>query len=203
MSYYHNHNHTTNLRSNFTSGKSPQTYASVVGTVVQDSEKPITGRSGDHLQFYVDIGGGTRYQVDVNTQSSDGSEVEVYVANEAIPASTANANQPFGPQAYGLFPDAKLSYAGLGLTNNDFEATPYSQLDNLLKAKLDASTFVAIYGMTFDDGGENGKGIHETHFNHGKTNQDGALVIYSIDPNTNATGRTWFFFKFNEDSVGA
>jgi hypothetical protein len=73
MSYHLDHNHTTNIRAQLSSGSSPDRYAAVVGTIVQDSERPITGRSGDHLQFYVNIGGGARYQVDVNTQSSDGS----------------------------------------------------------------------------------------------------------------------------------
>ena len=200
MSYHHDHNHTTNVRSQFRSGQPRQNYAAVVGTVDQASEKPITGRNGAHLQFYVNVGGGARYQVDVNTQSKDGSAIGVYIADQDVNASGTNPDEPFGAPAYGVFPNAKLSYKSLGLTDNDFKPLPYYRIDNQLCAALNAAKFVAVYGMTFDDGGADGKGIHETHFNKGQPNEDGAVLIYSIDGGKPI--RTWFFFKFQEDHIG-
>lgn len=201
MSYHLDHSHLANVRAQFRAGQSPQYYAAVVGTLVKDSEQPVFGRNGDHLQFYVDIGGGNRFQVDVNTQSRDGSEIEVYVASQDVNPSGTNPTQPFGAPAYGVFTDAQLSYGAMGLNDNDFDQIPYFRFDNLLQAKLEAAAFVSIYGMAFDDGGPTGKGIHEIHYNPGETDQDGAVLIYSTDPSTGNPLRTWFFCKFAEDNL--
>jgi hypothetical protein len=202
MSYYHDHNHAADVRAQFSAGKSPESYAAVVGTVEQSSEQPITGRSGDHLQFYVDVGGGARYQVDVNTLSSDGSAVEVYIADQGVNPSGTNPVEPFGAPAYGVFPNAQLSYAAMGLNDGDFAPLSYERIDGQLRAALNAAHFVSVYGMTFDDGGPDGKGIHETHFNPGEANQDGAILIYSVDSGTGNPKRTWFFFKFQNERLG-
>lgn len=198
MSYYRDHQHTTSARSRYHSGSATQSYGAIVGTVETNTEKPITGQHGDHLQFYVDIGGSARYQVDVNTQSMDGSAIGVYIAVENLTPDPQNP--PFGHPSYGVEPSAQLSYAGLGLTDADFVPMSYSRIDSQLEAALNASTFVAIYGMMFDDGGADGKGIHETHYT-GKPNQDGALAIYAVDATSNHPIRTWFFFKFQEDHI--
>lgn len=200
MSYYTNHTHTKPPATPYQRGGSSQQYGAIVGTVVQDSEHPITGHSGDHLQFFIDIGNGVHYQVDVNTQSSTGTEIEVYIADEAL-TSTGSPTQPFGAPEYGVISNAQLSYTDLGLRDYEFDAQPYYRVDSQLDAALQASTFVAIYGQLFDDGGENGKGIHETHYT-GKPNEDGAIAIYSKD-DTGALTRTWYFFKFQEDRIGA
>lgn len=200
MSYYTNHTHTQPPAKGYQRGGSSQQYGAIVGTVEQDSEHPITGHSGDHLQFYVDIGNGVHYQVDINTQSSTGTEIEVYIAEETL-NSTGSPTQPFGAPEYGVIDGAQLSYLGLGLRDYEFEAQPYYRVDSQLDAALQTSEFVAIYGQLFDDGGENGKGIHETHYT-GQPNQDGAIAIYSKDANGNPQ-RTWFFFKFQEDRIGA
>jgi hypothetical protein len=65
-----------------------------------------------------------------------------------------------------------------------------------------AEHFVSVYGMTFDDGGADGKGVHETHLNPGRQNQDGALLAYSIEAGTGRPKRTWFFFKFRNEALG-
>lgn len=202
MSYHHDHTHTANVRSRLRSGRSPESYAAVVGTIAQSSERPITGRGGDHLQFYVDVGGGARYQVDVNTQSEDGSAIGVYIANQDIDPVGTNPDEPFGAPAYGAFPNAQLSYQAMGLNDGDFAPLPYYRIDGQLRAALNAAHFVSIYGMTFDDGGADGKGIHDTHFNRGKTNEDGAILIYLVDSTTGKPKRTWFFFKFQNDRLG-
>ncbi|RUL72502.1 DUF2278 family protein [Dyella choica] len=201
MFFHHDHTHTSNIRSKFRSGKSPELYAAVVGTIVQDSEKPITGRSGDHLQFYLDIGNGTRYQVDVNTQSLDGSQVDVYIADQDLGDSDPESSDPFGPPAYGVFPNSQLSYKAVGLSDSDFAPVTYFRLDGQLKAALSTATFVSVYGMTFEDG-DAVRGIHETHFNPGKANQDGAVVVYWTDSGTGKLKRTWFFFKFENQHMG-
>ncbi len=200
MSYHHDHNHTTDVRAQFRAGRYPESYAALVGTIEQGSEKAITGRSGDHIQFYLSVGGGARYQVDVNTQSTDGTAINVYIADQSVNPSGTNPDEPFGAPAYGLFPAAALSYPKIGLTNKDFSPLSYYRIEGQLTSALQASSFVTVYGLTFDDGGTDGKGVHETHFT-GRPDQDGALVIYSIDPASGAPVRTWFFFKFANQNI--
>jgi hypothetical protein len=196
MSHHRDHHHTTNVRSTFHEGKSPESFAAVAGTVEKNSERPITGHSGDHLQFYVDVGGGAKYQVDVNTRSKDGSDIEVYIADEGN-----NPNDPFSAQDPGVFTDAQVSYKAMGLTDSDFAPITYFRMDGQLSAALNAAEFVVVYGMTFDDGGPNGKGVHEVHYNGG-SNHDGAVLVYSTDAGTSQPKRTWFFFKFNDENIG-
>lgn len=201
MSYYHDHTHVTPARATFRSGSSPESYGSIVGTIEQSTEHPITGRSGDHLQFDVQIGNGISYQVDVNTQSENGTATELYVAVQDLQPVGSNPDEPFGPPTYGVFPNAQLSYTAIGLTDDDFAPVSDTRLDSQLEAALNQATFVAIYGQTFDDGGANGKGIHDVHYT-GKPNQDGAIAIYAVDSNGKPT-RTWFYFKFQEDDIGS
>ena len=199
MSYYHDHNHTA--RKTLQSRSSPQRFGSLVGLVDKSTERPIQGRSGDHLQFYVNINDGVRYQVDVNTQSRDGSDVQLYIASEQLDAVGGNPQEPLGSPAYGVFPTATLSYAAIGLGNQEFQPIQVYRIDNQLESALNDAEFVAIYGMMFDDGGDNGKGIHETHYT-GRANQDGAIAVYSLDGQSGRPVRTWFFFKFETDSIG-
>ncbi len=121
--------------------------------------------------------------------------------NSRVQQILNNPDEPFGAPAYGVFPNAQLSYGAMGLTDGDFEQVTYFRIDGQLNAALNACEFVVVYGMTFDDGGPDGKGVHEIHFNAGKTNEDGAILIYSIDPTTNKPKRTWFFFKFGDDRL--
>jgi hypothetical protein len=202
MSYYQDHTHVEPARDQFRSGSSPENYGSVVGTIEQSTEHPITGRSGDHLQFDVQIGNGISYQVDVNTQSENGTAVELYIAVEDLQPVGSNPSEPFGPPAYGVFLNAQLSYAAIGLSDDDFAPVSDTRLDSQLEAALNQATFVAIYGQIFDDGGPNGKGIHETHYT-GKPNQDGAVAIYAIDSASGTPTRTWFYFKFQEDHIAS
>jgi hypothetical protein len=191
------------MRDQFRDGNTPERYAAVVGTIAQNSERPITGRSGDHLQFYLQIGNGMQYQIDVNTQSSDGSNIEVYIADQDIDQTGTNPGEPFGAPAYGVFPDAHLSYAAMGLTDADFAPMAYYRIDGQLSAALNTASFVTVYGMSFDDGGSNGKGVHDTHYNPEDVDQDGAIAIYWLDPTTNAPKRSWFFFKFQDETIPA
>jgi hypothetical protein len=196
--YYREHDHTTprDLRQ-----ASTQSYGAVVGTVDTSTEKPITGRNGDHLQFYVSIGTDLRYQVDVNTQSKDGTAVLVYVADETLTPSAPN--QPFGMPAFGAYlaPDAKLSYQGVGLTDDKFISASDTRIEAQLEAALGEAEFVAVYGQLFDDGGDDGKGIHETHRNPGKQGQDGAVVVYLAAQPGQPLTRRWFFFMFRGETV--
>jgi hypothetical protein len=200
MSFYRDHDHSGAKGGALTSGFTPEAFAGVVGTVANYTEKPITGRNGDHLQFNILAGPDVTYQVDVNTQSSDGSSVMVYIATETLTPSATNPNQPYGAPAYGVFPDAKLSYAGMKLTDAEFQTISVTRIEAQLEAALGMSDFVAAYGHTFDDGGPNGKGVHDIHYT-GQPNEDGALAIY----NKGASGslkRTWFFFRFDNQHIG-
>ncbi len=169
-------------RAHASSGVGP--FQSVVGVVDRSSEHPIKGASGDHLQFYLTLKDGTRYQVDVNTQSRDGSEVQVYSSSAAaLPAPAPGVSA------------AKLSYAAAGLKNAQFKAESESDIDAQLEAALNRSQSVAAFGATFDDGGGNGKGVHDTHYT-GRSNQDWAIAIYD------GGGKAiWFFFKFDNQSI--
>ncbi len=174
-------------------------FAAVVGTVDTNAEKIIDGRSGEHLQFEVVIDGSTRFQVDVNTQSKDGSSVLVCIADE-----TVDANGELGPGQFGVFPapNAALSYAKLGLQDSQFSEVTSARIEAQLEAALGQSVSVGLYGFTFDDGGSDGKGIHETHFNSGKKDEDGAVVVYlQPDDGQKQVTRRWFFFKFDGDKI--
>jgi hypothetical protein len=201
VSYYQDHSHIEEARTKYRSGSSPQHFGSVVGTIEQNTEQPITGHSGDHLQFDVQIGNDTQYQVDVNTQSETGTAIELYVAVQDLESVGSNPDEPFGPPAYGVFPNAQLSYEALGLRDEDFAPVESVRLDNQLEAALNQAEFVSVYGQIFDDGGPNGKGIHDTHYT-GKPNQDGAIAVYSVDSASGNPKRTWFYFKFQENQIG-
>lgn len=184
----HSHNHTTPIALN--RGGSPTSYGAVVGKLETSTEKPIQGRNGDHLQFYLSIGGGQAYQVDVNTQSRDGSQIGLYIAEEPLDSAP---DFPLGPSG-----DASLSYKGIGLSNAEFANTDYTRIEGQLEADLNRADLVVAYGLTFDDGPGGGMGLHETHYT-GRPNQDGALALYLTDGA--ATKRVWYFFKFQEDSI--
>lgn len=190
MPHYHfnNHQHTTPEKKAFRN-VATSTYGVIVGQVDTTTEKPITGRNGAHLQFYLVNDQGQRYQVDVNTQSRDGTTVLSYIAE--LPASGAPA---------GANTDAALSYRGMGLTNDSFAPVTDTRIDSLLKAALAQAESVAAYGFCFDDGGPNGKGVHDTHLNPGKPNQDGAVAVYLVGDNNEPVVR-WFFFMFENETV--
>lgn len=198
MHYYRDHIHTTrrDLRPAFT-----QTYGAVVGAVDIQNEKAITGPRGDHLQFYIVVGPSLKYRVDVNTQSRDGTAILVYIADETLAASSPTS--PFGSPTYGVFtaPEAKLSYKDTGLDDGLFAPMSHAGIESQLEAALHQAEFVVAYGQMFDDGGVSGKGIHDTHRNPSRPEQDGAVVVYLSRPNQPPT-RRWFFFMFQDESVG-
>jgi deoxyribonuclease-2 len=174
------------------------TYGSILGTINKSTEKQITGQDGVHWQFYVQMYGTTQYQVDTNVQSKNGSEVGVYVADEALPA--VSTQPPFGPVLLSFYPNASLSYQALGLNDADFVPLSDSRLETQLEGALNESAYVSVYGFVFDDGGPDGKGIHDNHFNPGKLDQDGGIAVYMINQQGQPI-RRWFFFKFQSDSI--
>lgn len=182
----------------FASGSSPQAYGAVVGTVEASTEHQIVGQSGTHLQFNIRVSPTVQYQVDVNVQSEDGSEVMMYIGDETLQEQAGST--PFGDPAYGVYHDAELSYASMGLQNAQFVSTPDTRVEQQLEAALNAATFVAAFGMMFNDGGPNGTGIHEIHFDPPGPNQDGALAVYSAVAGGPPT-RRWFFFKFDDQTI--
>ena len=199
MNYFTEHRYVEPL--DLKRARTHERYAAVVGTAVLSTEHEISGRDGEHWQFYVDTGNGGRYQVDVNIQSSDGQPIEIYVGGENLDPAGVTPDEPFGSPRYGVF-SASLSYAGIGLADAMFEPVDSVRIYQQLQAALAQSTFVAVYGFVFDDGGPNGKGIHETHLNPTYTAEDGALAVYGKDANGQPQ-RTWFFFKFAEDHIAA
>lgn len=198
MSYFEDIHHLWPVA--LTAGASPQTYGAVVGTVEASTEHQIVGQSGTHLQFYIRVSPTVRYQVDVNVQSADGSEVMMFIGDE--PLQPQPGATPFGDPAYGVYHDAELSYSAMGLQNSQFVSTPDTRIEQELEAALNAATFVAAFGMTFDDGGPSGAGIHEIHFNPPGPNQDGALAIYTV-VGQGTPSRRWFFFKFDDQSISS
>lgn len=188
MSRYHQHVSPKPLRQ----GGSPERFGAVVGKIEVSTERPIQGRNGDHLQFYLNVGGSSAYQVDVNTQSRDGSQIGLYIAQEDFDV----------PEDLQLGADsqAALSYAGIGLTDSNFVGTDYTRIENQLRADLARAQLIVAYGQTFQDPGPNGSGIHETHFT-GRPNQDGALALYVANAPGGQARRVWYFFKFETDSI--
>jgi hypothetical protein len=182
-----------------TSAATTESYAAVVGTVEVLTEKPIVGQSGTHLQFYVKVSATEQYQVDVNVQSEDNSEIQMYVGDETLVVQTGST--PFGDPAYGVYTNAELSYAAIGLTNQEFVSYPAQRVESQLEAALNQATFVAVFGQTFDDPGPNGLGIHETHLNTDAANQDGAVAVYMVPTGGGTPVRRWFFFKFDDQSI--
>jgi hypothetical protein len=174
------------------SGGAVDSYGAVVGKIEVSTERPIQGRNGDHLQFYLNVGGNAAYQVDVNTQSRDGSQIGLYIAEEDF-------DIPDDMQL-GRSSDAALSYGKIGLTNENFKATDYTRIQAQLQADLDRAQLVVAYGQSFQDPGPNGSGIHETHYT-GRPNQDGALALYIADTPGAQAKRVWYFFKFGTDSI--
>jgi hypothetical protein len=194
-----NHVHTS--KRDFKRVNTDNRFAAVVGTVDTNAEKIIDGRSGEHLQFEVIIDGSTRYQVDVNTQSRDGSAVFVCIADEVVQPTDGE----LGAAQFGVFaaPAAQLSYSKLGLQDAQFTQISSARIEAQLEATLSQSVSVALYGFVFDDGGPDGKGIHETHFNPGDNNEDGAVAVYiQPDDGQASVTRRWFFFKFSGENIG-
>eukprot|EP01040_Poterioochromonas_malhamensis_P008585 gene8585-9289_t len=169
-------------------------YGVIVGKVVRSSEHSvagITGRSGDHLQFNLDIGNDQFFQVSVNVRSRHGTNIEVFIADEDHDSCT--------PPKFGQYRDAKLSYSGLGLTDGLFRQISEKWITSKLEAELNASEYVEVYGTMFKDGRLNG--IHNVHFT-GLPDQDGAIAIYGEVPeDCSKTIRTWVFLKFSEQSI--
>jgi hypothetical protein len=93
------------------------------------------------------------------------------------------------------------AYQGMGLSNEHFIPASDTRIEAQLEAALGQSEFVAIYGQMFDDGGDNGKGIHETHRNPDKADQDGAVVVYIAAQPGQPLVRRWFFFMFHGETV--
>jgi hypothetical protein len=204
MSYYRKPTPDWNIRHKFQSGNSPLTYGAVVGTVDTRSDRAIQGRNGDHLQFYLNTAQGESYQVDVNTQSRDGSDIGVYIAEELLePAADATTDNPFGAEVFGANTTAQLSYRKLGLADGDFDQLSYIRIENQLAADLAGTRFVTAYGMMFDDGGPHGKGVHDIHYNLNASDQDGALALYKLDADTQKPKRIWYFFKFQDETIAS
>jgi hypothetical protein len=202
MAFHFTHKHTQDVRGDFRPATSPGRYAAVVGKPITGDDKPITGPSGDHLQFFVDAGEAGRFQVDVNTQSRTGSPVQVYAAVEPATPAGADPGDLSALPTSGLFADAELSYAAMGLTQGDFAPMNYYRIDSLLNAALSGADAVSVYGVTFDDGGPNGKGVHDIHMDPSAArNQDGALVVYAADADGKISQRTWYFFKFDDQQL--
>lgn len=166
-------------------------YGVVVGHVVRSSEHSITGRSGDHLQFNLDIGNNQFYQVSINVRSRHGTNIEVFIADED--------HEPQNPPNYGHFKDAKLSYTGLGLTDDHFHQISEKWITSKLEAELNSTDYVEIYGTTYRDGRLNG--IHNIHYT-GLPDQDGAIALYgSLPDDSSRSARTWVFLKFSEQTI--
>jgi hypothetical protein len=202
MAFHFTHKHTHDVRAAFKPAMAPERYAAVVGKPIKGEDRPITGPSGDHLQFHVDAGSGGRFQVDVNTQSRNGSAVQVYAAVEQATPEGADPADPSALPTFGVFTDAELSYRAMGLTQGDFAPMNYYRIDAMLNAALSQADAVSVYGVTFDDGGPNGKGIHDIHMDTSAgRSQDGALVVYAADADGRVGQRTWYFFKFDNEPL--
>lgn len=179
------HHHTQPKHFSHPGGQSQ--FVALVGK--PDSESEIHGRSGEHYKIIVDGGDSGTHEVDVNIQSSDGSDIMVYIGHE----------DGVDGDPEGLDTEARLSYAQIGLTDAAFNPISDTRLESLLQTDIDEAAYLAVYGTTYSDGGP--AGVHLVHRNESGDARDGAVAFFYSADGGKYTVR-WYFFKFNNQSVG-
>jgi len=184
-------------------------FGGLVGTVDHLTLTPHDPKNRDnnpddnHVYIWIEVPAGRyagKYECAFNTESNQkGSTTQFYVREEEM----SMADFP----TVGFW-DAEVSYAGLGLAQDDFRDIANGQLRSAVSNWARDCILVCAYGVVY----QQGDGLHEIHMNSGErkgskhpnlTNQDGALVFY----HRNADGspyRRWVFIKFStQDLPGA
>jgi len=176
--------------------------------------------SNPHYRFALNVADGTQVQVDVNVQSTDGSEIRYLIVNNFTPPDTAGLLAlPLGrtPLATGDS-DLRVDYildknpdgtplvdpTELQLLNLNDNSMQDAVANLLNQALNDPDGLIYAFGSYFTDP----DGIHDIHFNQGnppgpfaKDNgsfQDGCIFIQL--PNNGAAQWTALFIAFQSQT---
>jgi Uncharacterized conserved protein (DUF2278) len=171
-------------------------YGALVGTI----DGPLGAGNANHVFIPIRVATGPctgRYQLAFNTESTDLSQVQYCIRDEAITLTDV--------PSVGFTDDASVSYAALGLDQKDFTTVANGKLRTIVDDSAQDSDLIAAYGVTYSDG----TGMQDLHFNNGEPtgsghgdhpNQDGALALYALDRMGRNT-RRWIFIKFQTQSL--
>ncbi len=197
MSRHHHLTQPLNAAPGFDGNLPPNTYGALVGSV----DGPLGDQNSHHVFIMIRVQSGEHaglYQAAVNVDSEDPTtDSQYFIRDEAI---TADDVPPEG-----FDPDAQLSYAALGLVQDDFTTANAGNLRTLVHSAVLTSTSISVYGFTYSDG----TGIHDVHMNSGEpqgsshpslTNQDGALACYRTQGDGTLV-RRWVFVKFSSQRL--
>ena len=148
----------------------------------------------NHVYLWLRIPSGNfagKFEVAFNTQSSDHTDAQYYVYEEAV--------DPQDIPGVG-FESAEVSYTGLGLHQSDFVSIGNGTLRTMITEYAHAADLITAYGFVY--GG--GDGLHEVHMNSGEpagshfpnhVNQDGTLLFHHMHEQ-DGPFRRWVFLKF-------
>jgi hypothetical protein len=183
-------------------------FGGLVGTVdhltltPHDPQNRNNNPDNNHVYIWIEVPAGRfagKYECAFNTESNQkGSTSQYHVREEQVDL----ADFP----TVGFW-DAEVSYAGLGLTQADFQDITNGQLRSAVSNWARDCILVTAYGIVYP----RGDGLHDIHMNSGEragsqhanlSNQDGALVFY----HRNADGtpyRRWVFIKFSTQDLPA
>jgi hypothetical protein len=171
-------------------------YGALVGTI----DGPLGAGNANHVLIPIRVATGPytgRYQLAFNTESTDQSQVQYCIHDEAISLTDV--------PGVGFTDDASVSYAALGLEQKDFTTVANGKLRTIVHDSAQDSDLIAAYGFTYSDG----TGLHDLHFNNGEPrgsghanhpNQDGALALFELNRAGRNT-RRWVFIKFQTQSL--
>ena len=180
----------------------PDVFGGLVGTVDHVTLNDHDGPHPDdnHVYIWLKIAGGPlagRYECAFNTQSDESKTPVQYCIHEE---DIDNSEFP----SIGFTP-AEFSYAGIGLSQKDFQPIINGTLRSLVFHYAQQCNLVAAYGVTYTEG----NGLHDIHLNSGepkggenpnRTDEDGVLVFY-FRHETASSRRAWIFIKFATQSL--
>jgi hypothetical protein len=204
MSKHHSHhNHKIGPAPKSAAGRLPKNkFGALSGVLDHLTLAAHDGSHADdnHVYIWLKVPFGSlagKYECAFNTESSDGAAASQYaVAEEAIELTDLPDDG---------FADASVSYAGLGLSQADFQDIENGSLRSAIYDWAGSASIITAYGVTYNDG----TGLHEIHLNSGEpagskfpnlVNEDGALVFY-YKPEGEQPFRRWVFIKFSSQTL--
>lgn len=185
----------------------PDQFGGLVGTIdhltltPHDPQNRNNNPDNNHVYIWIEVPAGTyagKYECAFNTESNQSnSQTQYYVYEEAVQLSDF--------PTVGFWADAEVSYAGLGLKQENFQNIQNGQLRTAVSNWTRDCTVACAYGVVYDQG----DGLHEIHMNSGekpgsrnknRANEDGALVLYYRNPGSEPF-RRWIFIKFSTQAL--
>lgn len=191
MSRHRTHNHTQPLSRRPirpSRGLPANDYGMLVGTLdhltlaAHDGSRP----DDNHIYLWIKVDEGDhvgKYEVAVNVHSSDRNLPPGDPRLDlGYHLHTENVDKGDWPEI-GFFTDAKVSYYGMELRENDFTYVSASELRNLVMQYASTCKRIAAFGVTY----RQGDGLHEVHMNSGnppersaedRDKEDGMVIFY-------------------------